>query len=189
MTLVRVVLVVVSLTSLQALAQRCDAAALSDSVCDCGCGVVDSACPAGTFVVCEVSRCTGGQVPWEHQPHTCMASACGDGWKDPARGEACDDGNALASGGCSADCRSVNPGYVCEDGARGCRLAPTDAGASAPDAGQPPDAGAPDRGAGDAGTTMAPEPMPTTPGGCSTSVVLGLPLLGLGLLRRVRRKG
>ena len=112
-------LVLASLTPLTALAQRCDAATLSDTVCDCGCAVSDPACPSGDFIGCAVNHCPSGQVPWENTPSACMTSACGDGWKDPVRGEVCDDGNALASGGCSADCRSVNPGYVCGEGARG----------------------------------------------------------------------
>lgn len=112
--------------------------------CDCGCGVVDTRCPAGRFVGCEVAHCPAGQVPWEHTPSECMMSACGDGWRDEAAGEVCDDGNALASGGCAADCRSVNPGYVCGVRAQGCRLAPADAGTGA-------DAGAGGGSAGGAG--------------------------------------
>lgn len=110
-----------------ALAQRCDAQRLSDTVCDCGCGPIDPACPAGRFTVCERANCPAGQVPWEHTPQSCMSSACGDGWVDPNAQEVCDDGNALASGGCAADCKSVNPGYTCGERAAGCWPTP-DAG-------------------------------------------------------------
>lgn len=112
----------------------CAASAFGDSVCDCGCGQVDPDCRAGTFTVCEVGHCPAGQVPWEHNPEVCMTSACGDGWKDPARGEVCDDGNAVASGGCAARCTAVNPGYTCGEMAAGCRRAPVDAGTVEPDA-------------------------------------------------------
>jgi cysteine-rich repeat protein len=188
MTTLRLALAVVALSSLPALAQRCDAAALSDTLCDCGCLAVDSACPTGTFTVCDVSHCPAGQVPWEHSKDQCMSSACGDGWKDPAAGEACDDGNALASGGCSADCRSVNPGYACGDGAKGCRLAPMDAGTTM-DAGLAADAGTTTVDAGvreqvDAGADASKTPT----GGCSTGpAALLLGLAALLLRRRVTR--
>lgn len=176
--------VVVSLAPLSALAQRCDTAALSDTVCDCGCGTTDSACNgAPTFAACATNHCPAGEVPWEHAPSSCMSSACGDGWKDPASGEACDDGNALAGGGCSADCHTVTAGYTCGEGAAGCRLTP-DAGAH--DAGPGPvDAGsqAPDSGTTletDAGVT--PTHGPT--GGCSTVPGSALALAALLGLRR-----
>jgi fibro-slime domain-containing protein len=38
-------------------------------------------------------------------------STCGDGFRAPD--EACDDGNATDGDGCSADCRTVDPAYVC----------------------------------------------------------------------------
>lgn len=131
-----------------ALAQTCAASLFGDGVCDCGCGTVDPDCPVGAkFTACGRNHCAAGTVPWEHNPHTCMTSACGDGWNDPTRGEACDDKNALSSGGCSAACASVNPGYVCGAGASGCQLAPVDAGQ--------PDAGQPDGGPADAGSPGA----------------------------------
>ena len=49
-----------------------------------------------------------------------MRSACGDGWLDELLGEVSDDGEALNSGGCSADCGAVNPGWVCGVKADGC---------------------------------------------------------------------
>lgn len=179
---------VVALSSLpsMALAQTCTSAQLSDTTCDCGCGTVDSACPPGRFVNCQASHCAAGTVPWEHQPNTCMASACGDGWRDDASGEACDDGNALASGGCSADCRTVTAGYVCGPFAQGCRLAPadagTDAGSSPPDAGSSPPA--------DAGTFTDADAGATTQemrGGCVGAPGELLALLALAFVRRARR--
>jgi cysteine-rich repeat protein len=100
---------------------ECDAAAWQDGTCDCGCGAVDVDCPEDTtFVACETSACPSGQVPWEHSPESCMSSTCGDGWVDTERGEACDDFEALAGGGCNADCSAVNDGYTCGAGAAGC---------------------------------------------------------------------
>ena len=176
------------------LAQTCAAAVFGDGRCDCGCGTVDSDCPAGAkFDACQVTHCAAGTVPWEHNPHTCMASACGDGWNDPASGEVCDDGNALAGGGCAANCRAVTSGYVCGEGATGCRAAPVDAGA--PDAGVVvPDAG--QLMTVDAGVTAAPDagaqvPLnPMTPGcgaaGAGVPVTLALASV-LAALRRARR--
>ncbi|MFZ5441916.1 MAG: hypothetical protein ACOZQL_18065 [Myxococcota bacterium] len=183
-----VLLVSLALSPAAAFAQRCDAAVFGDGVCDCGCGSIDSDCPGGaTFVVCARSHCPAGQVPWEHNPDQCMSSACGDGWNDPARGEACDDGNALASGGCNATCSAVNAGWTCGERAGGCHLAPVDAGN--PDAGTsgPPDAGtSSDAGVPDAGMTGAVEPM-SPAGGCSTTPGVALALLLAPLLRRRAR--
>jgi len=97
-----------------------------DQVCDCGCGATDPDCAAGTFEVCERSGCGAGKVPWEHAPDSCMTSACGDGWKDEAAGEVCDDGEGLNGGGCSADCKSVNAGWVCGELAEKCDPAPAE---------------------------------------------------------------
>lgn len=104
----------------------CEPAFYADGTCDCGCGAVDSDCPDGTFVVCQRSGCRPGQVPWEHTPQSCMDSACGDGWLDALGGEACDDGEALAAGGCGAGCKAVNAGWACETEAKGCHQAPAD---------------------------------------------------------------
>ncbi len=176
----------------------CTAATFGDGVCDCGCGSNDPDCPPRTmgtaFTVCQVSHCASGQVPWEHQPSTCMNSACGDGWNDPNTNEVCDDGNALASGGCAANCRSVNPGYTCGPNASKCRLAPVDAGTDAGvDAGVDagtlgagPDAGSPgvDASAVDAGADELPRgELPKT--GCSA---LGGELLWLASLLMLRAR-
>ena len=103
----------------------CDEAFFQDGICDCGCDAIDRDCQPGTFEICERDGCAAGTVPWEHQPYTCMRSACGDGWADEANGEVCDDGEALRGGGCSADCTSVNDGWTCGQGPEGCeRLEP-----------------------------------------------------------------
>lgn len=104
----------------------CEEAYYEDETCDCGCGAPDPDCTMSTFEGCMRSGCGEGKVPWEHAPESCMTSACGDGWKDEAKGEACDDGDAIASGGCSADCKTVNPGYTCGERADKCTLAPAD---------------------------------------------------------------
>lgn len=173
----------------------CDPQQYADGVCDCGCTAADSDCTSTNFAACERSGCTGGQVPWEHQNASCMASACGDGWKADA--EACDDGNALASGGCNSNCSAVNPGYTCGDRATGCSVV------SAPDAGQPDsgeldagsasepaDAGSSDEAAVDGGAPHPHEEEPPS-GGCSS--MPGAPLLtilgaALFAARRSRRR-
>ena len=150
----------VFLLPLTATAATCNASLIGNGICDCGCS--DSDCPAGDFIICKSNQCPAGKVPWEHMPSVCMNSACGDGWNDPAAGEVCDDGNALASGGCSANCRAVNSGYACGAGASGCHLAPADAGVPTSDAGVtdagPPDAGSSNGGSPDAGAADAGNP-------------------------------
>ncbi len=123
---------------------RCEARMYGDSVCDCGCGSRDSDCSGETFEICERSGCASGQVPWEHAPESCMSSACGDGWVDDAAGEVCDDGEALAGGGCAARCEAVNDGWACGVRAEKCTRLPNeadttdgDATAGIEDAGQP----------------------------------------------------
>ncbi|MEE2903433.1 MAG: hypothetical protein VYC39_13950 [Myxococcota bacterium] len=107
----------------------CDPSYYDDGVCDCGCEVKDMDCPAsGSFEICERSGCTLGQVPWEHQPESCMQSACGDGWRDENLGEVCDDGDGLNRGGCNADCSAVNLTWTCGVRAEGCQRQLPDAG-------------------------------------------------------------
>lgn len=142
----------------------CGAGLYGDAVCDCGCGATDTDCSSTNFASCDRNGCTGGQVPWEHANASCMANTCGDGWK--GGGEACDDGDALAGGGCNASCSAVSGGYVCGENAEGCYVAAdagtaADAGAVvdagvAADAGAIVDAGEDDPPVGDAGA--APEP-------------------------------
>lgn len=104
----------------------CEEATYEDTVCDCGCGAVDPDCTMATFEGCKRSACPEGKVPWEHAPESCMTSACGDGWKDEREGEVCDDGNAIASGGCSADCKTVSSGYTCGERAEKCTMVAAD---------------------------------------------------------------
>lgn len=125
------IVLTLTLAPVTAAAQTCASTLFGDGTCDCGCGSVDPDCPTGAkFTACQRSHCAAGSVPWEHQPSSCMGSACGDGWADTASGEVCDDGNALASGGCSANCAAVNAGYTCGERASGCMVAPVDAGTS-----------------------------------------------------------
>ena len=47
----------------------------------------------------------------------CVSSRCGDGFKDPATGEECEDSNAVAGDGC-VNCRfECKPDTDCDDGA------------------------------------------------------------------------
>ncbi|HPH69083.1 MAG TPA: DUF642 domain-containing protein, partial [Kofleriaceae bacterium] len=43
----------------------------------------------------------------------CLPNTCGNGVIDAAAQEACDDGNAVGSDGCSNDCREIEVGYTC----------------------------------------------------------------------------
>lgn len=97
----------------------CDDGLFGDDTCDCGCDARDSDCGGATFDVCVRDNCAPGESPWAEFNESCMASACGDGWAD-TEGEACDDADALASGGCNADCSAVNEGFTCGAGAAGC---------------------------------------------------------------------
>jgi MYXO-CTERM domain-containing protein len=146
----------------------CDELTYGDGVCDCGCGAADSDCGPGRFTVCERSGCLGSTVPWEHSPSQCMRSACGDGWRDEAAGEVCDDAEALASGGCSADCSAVNAGWTCGGLAAQCEREVVDADQGVvtadmgvPDASPVSDAGLePDAAAVDLAVDQAVAPTP-----------------------------
>lgn len=52
-------------------------------------------------------------------PGPAESAECGDGKIES--GEACDDGNVSSGDGCGADCRVVEPGYVCRDEGTPCR--------------------------------------------------------------------
>lgn len=165
----------------------CPAEQYADSLCDCGCNVVDADCPDTYFSVCERDNCPNGYSPWEHDNYACMRSSCGDGWRTAF--EACDDFDALNSGGCNADCTAVNEGYTCGERAEGCAPIPgyvftVDAGPE-PDAGDgatpPSDAGNPTPA--DAGA----EETPQNPACTSTGTAPG-PLLGLLLLLACGRR-
>lgn len=106
----------------------CEEGFYEDGVCDCGCVAPDPDCTMSTFEGCERSGCGAGKVPWEHAPESCMRSGCGDGWVDTAAAEACDDGEALAGGGCSANCKSVNAGWTCGERAEKCSVAAAEPG-------------------------------------------------------------
>lgn len=147
-----------------------------DDVCDCGCGADDPDCTTPTFEGCQRSGCAEGKVPWEHAPASCMTSACGDGWKDERRGEVCDDGNALASGGCDATCANVNPGWTCGERAEKCVEAAAEPG---PETAEPVPEASPE--AQPEATETSPEAESSEPiatGGCGGA----LPPLTLGSL-------
>lgn len=151
--MIRLALLSSLLSASLALAQQCPPARLGDGVCDCGCDPAsDPDCPSGRFTVCERNNCPAGQVPWSDLPKLCMSSACGDGWADPVANEVCDDGDALASGGCAADCKSVNPGFQCGPRTVGCSPIP-DAGSTV-DAGSGSGGGSATSGAGGGGAAM-----------------------------------
>lgn len=154
----------------------CDAGQYGDQLCDCGCGALDSDCATAHFSVCARFVCPAGEVPWEHDNPSCMPGTCGDGWK--GANEACDDANALASGGCNATCSAVSDGYRCGERAEGCAV--YDAGMGAVDA-----------GGGDLPDAGVIEPMPKGGTGCSVApapVLGGLAALALaGLWRAARR--
>lgn len=132
-----------------AYAQACDAETFSNGLCDCGCGTNDPECPASIdFSACQSNYCPSGQVPEKLSPKSCRASACGDGWRDQRLDEACDDGDTAATGGCSATCEAVSPGYLCGLLGAGCVLDPEFEGNV--DAGTPSDAGTGGGGGGGA---------------------------------------
>jgi cysteine-rich repeat protein len=64
----------------------------------------------GNDIVEAGEECDDGAANSDTAPDTCRTDCqlprCGDGVIDPARGEVCDDGNATAGDGCSADCLS-----------------------------------------------------------------------------------
>ena len=164
----------------------CDAAADDDgAVCDCGCDVADPDCGGDSeFTACVTNGCAAGQAPWEHQNDQCMGSSCGDGWKDDD--EACDDFNALASGGCTADCSAVNDGFTCGEAANGCEAAPPGEGEGGGDEGE----GEASEGEGEASEGEGEDGDGETDddGGCAGSPAgLGFALVGLLARRRPLR--
>lgn len=63
-------------------------------------------CLIGAFAVygCGDDATSGGYY----------GSICGNGVVED--GESCDDGNSVGGDGCSADCKAIEPGYVCYEG-------------------------------------------------------------------------
>jgi fibro-slime domain-containing protein len=59
---------------------------------------------------------TDGSVDIDAPPDA--APRCGDGHVDP--NEACDDNNAMGGDGCSADCTTIEPGFLCPNAGVAC---------------------------------------------------------------------
>ena len=97
---------------------------------DCGNGRLDpnEDCDDGNLQpgdgcnrVCQV------EANWEcPNGRDCSRSYCGDGWVGP--GEACDDGlsDRTDGNGCSADCQSIEPGWLCPFAGEPCQRMGTD---------------------------------------------------------------
>jgi len=77
----------------------CDLALLDDgSACDCGCGALDPDCgPSLTPVSCDVSHCTGDEMPREDDVGEC-ATMCGTAPAD-AGDATCTNGGEVRIGG------------------------------------------------------------------------------------------
>jgi hypothetical protein len=154
----------------------CDGTLFADGTCDCGCGALDvDDCGQSTeFDNCVRSGCPQGQAPWEHENFSCMASACGDGWKDDE--ETCDDFDALAGGGCNADCSAVTAGFTCGIGAEGCSAEGEGEGeGEGEDEGEGEGEGAEGEGEGESG-------------GCTAAPGSVFGLVSIALLMRRRRR-
>jgi cysteine-rich repeat protein len=78
--------------------------------------------------ICRDHRCLAGTMQADGTPcgppgeplvcigAACVASRCGDGFADAARGEECDDGNAVDGDGCDVDCAwSCESAADCDD--------------------------------------------------------------------------
>ncbi|MFZ5889497.1 MAG: DUF4215 domain-containing protein [Myxococcota bacterium] len=85
-----------------------DGALNSGEQCDDG-NRVPGDCCNGNCALEPNCKCT---TPSQGGAQVCASTiVCGDGSVNGD--EACDDGNRAASDGCSADCRTVEPGYTC----------------------------------------------------------------------------
>jgi large repetitive protein len=98
----------------------------ADDGCDCGCGAPDPDCPVDAVITdCYMNHCTLLDGPTPASPASpdpadvtaCIANRCGDGVpvsaSAVASGEVCDDGNNIDGDGCSDNCMTVDPGFIC----------------------------------------------------------------------------
>ncbi len=93
----------------------------SNDGCDCGCGITEPDCDTPLVLDgCAYDGCSGDQVPSAVDPTVCVDGGCGDGYR--GANEACDDGDVVDSGGCSADCTQVTPGFLCGVATAGCQV-------------------------------------------------------------------
>ena len=96
-----------------------DAAVIAANIATCGNGVQDpnEQCDTGSSNGQSGSGCTktcqivsGYACPTWGQP-CILETKCGDGILTP--NETCDDGNTVSGDGCSANCMTIEPGWVC----------------------------------------------------------------------------
>ena len=93
-----------------------------DSLCDCGCAVLDVDCPSLSAMVCEFNNCPNGEPPQPNNNPQCQILGCGNGVLNP--GEQCDDGNLANGDGCNINCQIepecgngvVESNEQCDDG-------------------------------------------------------------------------
>ncbi|CAI2385601.1 unnamed protein product [Moneuplotes crassus] len=85
--------------------------------CSSNCAAIDSGyvCSGGSSTQSDTcTECTSGFYPNDALvPRTCVTQ-CGDGFR--AGSEICDDSNTDDSDGCSSDCATIEPRYICAGG-------------------------------------------------------------------------
>jgi cysteine-rich repeat protein len=61
-----------------------------------------------------IDYCMTKEIGWTcATPGQPCVKTCPNGTMDTALGEKCEDGNNTDGDGCSADCSTIEPGYVC----------------------------------------------------------------------------
>jgi cysteine-rich repeat protein len=72
-------------------------------------------CSGGSLTSADVCTfCTSGFYQNDPLDPTVCVPHCGDGLR--VSSELCDDGNTVGSDGCSFDCLSIDPNWVCDGG-------------------------------------------------------------------------
>ncbi len=81
------------------------------------CGAAGAACTevCGDLLRVGTEECDDGG-PSASCNADCTVSSCGDGVVNAAAGEVCDEGGAVASGGCAGDCAQIFAGWYCTAG-------------------------------------------------------------------------